>query len=119
MAGPTTQCLPFSALSRCRDFLTRLGGGPGMTGRLMAAPHLGQSAVPGDTSIRQREQAGKSATLLPAITDVSAQATAEGVTTCPGASPGGIRLRFTDDRNPGPVSGGVERIRFRRQGRSQ
>src|ERR1700689_1247026 len=78
VAGPTTQCLPLSALSRCRDFLTRLGGGRGTTGRLMAAPHLGQSAVPGDTSIRQREQAGKSATLLPAVTDVSAQATSRG-----------------------------------------
>jgi hypothetical protein len=40
----------------------------------MAAPHLGQRAVPGDTSIKQREQAGKSATVLPGVTDASAQA---------------------------------------------
>ena len=68
VAGPKTKSLLFSSFSRCRDFLTRLGVGRGMTGGLMAAPHLGQRAVPGDTSIRQREQAGKSATLLPAET---------------------------------------------------
>src|ERR1035441_6260631 len=74
-AGPPTQFLPFRAFNRCRDFPTRLGVGRGMTGGLMAAPHLGQRAVPGDTSTRQREQAGKLATLLPAVTDASAQAT--------------------------------------------
>jgi hypothetical protein len=75
LAGPMTQSLPFRAFSRFRDFLTRLGVCRGMTGGLMAAPHLGQSEVPGDTSTRQREQAGKLTTLLPAVTDASAQAT--------------------------------------------
>ena len=64
LAGPTTQSLPFRAFSRWRDFRTRLGARCGTTVSLMAAPHLGQSAVPGGTSTRQREQAGKSATLL-------------------------------------------------------
>ena len=40
----------------------------------MAAPHLGQRGVPGDTSTKQRAHAGKSATFLPGITDASAQA---------------------------------------------
>src|ERR1700722_14494313 len=74
VAGPTIRSLPFRAFSRWRDLPTRLGVGRGRTGRLMAAPHLGQSAVPGDTSTKQREQAGKSATLLPALADASAQA---------------------------------------------
>ena len=75
MAGPTTQFFPVSASSRCLDFLTRFGGGRGTTSGLIATPHLGQRAVPGDTSTRQREQAGKSSTLLPAVMDASAQAT--------------------------------------------
>jgi hypothetical protein len=58
VAGPTTRSLWFRAFSRCRDLPTRLGVGRGMTGGLMAAPHLGQSAVPKGTSTRQREQAG-------------------------------------------------------------
>ena len=33
---------------------------------ILAAPHFGQSAVPGDTSVRQREQAGM-ADLLQAV----------------------------------------------------
>jgi hypothetical protein len=72
VAGPTIRSLPFSAFSRCRDFPTRLGGGRGMTAGLMAAPHLGQRAVPGGTSTRQREQAGKSSALLPVVADASA-----------------------------------------------
>src|SRR5476649_2377969 len=75
LAAPKTHSLPFRALRRCRDFLTRLGGGRGMTAGLMAAPHLGQRAVPGDTSTRQREQAGRSATFLPCVTDASTQVT--------------------------------------------
>ena len=62
VAGPTTRSLRFRAFSRCRDFPTRFGVGRGMTGGLMAAPHLGHSAVPGGTSTRQREQAGNRST---------------------------------------------------------
>src|SRR5580700_3151649 len=58
VAGPTTRSLLFRAFTRWRDFPTRLGTGRNVTGGLMAAPHLGQSAVPGGTSTRQREQAG-------------------------------------------------------------
>src|ERR1039458_879224 len=65
VAAPTTRSLAFTAFSRCRDFLTRRGVGRATTGGLMAAPHLGHRAVPGDTSTKQREQAGKSAILLP------------------------------------------------------
>ena len=75
VATPTIQSLPFRAFSRCRDLPTRLGIGRGITGGLMAAPHLGQSAVPGDTSTRHREQAGKSTILLPAVAVASAQVT--------------------------------------------
>src|ERR1700722_10576310 len=64
VAGPTTQSFSLRACSRCRDFPTRLGVGRAMTAGLMAAPHLGHSAVPGGTSTRQREQAGKSAILF-------------------------------------------------------
>jgi hypothetical protein len=87
VAGPTIQSLPFRVFSRCRDFLTRLGVGRDMTGGLMAAPHLGQNEVLGDTSIRQREHAGKSTTLLPAVTDVSAEVTSRPDTTCPDGIP--------------------------------
>src|SRR5580658_10400967 len=58
VAGPKTRSLRSSAFSRCCDFPTRLGGGRCATSGLMAAPHFGQSAVPGGTSTRQREQAG-------------------------------------------------------------
>src|ERR1700733_13004770 len=75
VAEPTTKSLSFRAFSRCRDFPTRLGVGRGMTAGRMAAPHLGQSAVPGDTSTRQREQAGKSAISFLLSTDEEAQAT--------------------------------------------
>src|SRR5580658_10255265 len=58
VAGPATRSLEFRAFSRWRDLPTRLGAGRGMTRGLMAAPQLGHSAVPGNTSTRQREQAG-------------------------------------------------------------
>src|SRR3984957_8898866 len=58
VAGPKTRSCALRTLSRCRDLPTRLGLGRAMTGGRMAAPHLGHSAVPGDTSIRQREHAG-------------------------------------------------------------
>ena len=58
VAAPTTRSLRFRAFSRCRDLPTRFGIGRTPTGGRMAAPHLGQSAVPGGTSTRQREQAG-------------------------------------------------------------
>ena len=58
VAAPTARSLRFRAFSRCRDFPTRLGVGRGTTSGLMAAPHLGHSAVPKGTSTRQREQAG-------------------------------------------------------------
>ena len=54
----------------------------------MAAPHLGQSAVPTGTSTRQREQAGNRPTSFLLITDAGAQATGEGGATCP------IRIEF-------------------------
>jgi hypothetical protein len=74
VAGPTTRSLALRAFSRWRDLPTRRGVGRATTGGLMAAPHLGQRAVPGDTSTKQREHAGKSATFLPRVTDASAQA---------------------------------------------
>jgi len=64
VAAPATRSLALRAFRRCRDFLTRRGVGRATTMGLMAAPHLGQRAVPGDTSTRQREQAGKSNTFL-------------------------------------------------------
>jgi hypothetical protein len=62
VAGPTTRSLEVRAFSRCRDFPTRFGVGFGITGRRMAAPHFGQSAVPKGTSTRQREHAGNRTT---------------------------------------------------------
>lgn len=64
VAGPATRSFAFSACRRCRDLPARLGAGRGLTDGLMAAPQLGQSAVPGNTSTRQREQAGTPARLL-------------------------------------------------------
>ena len=75
VAGPTTRSRWFSAFSRCRDFPMRFGAGRGMTGGLMAAPHLGQSAVPTGTSTRQREQAGNRPTSF--LLSRTAQATGE------------------------------------------
>jgi hypothetical protein len=58
VATPTIRSLWVSSFRRCRDFRTGLGFGRAMTGGLIAAPHLGQTAVPKGTSIRQREHAG-------------------------------------------------------------
>ena len=83
VAAPMTRSLWFKAFSRWRDFPTRLGVGRGKTGGLMAAPHLGQSAVPKGTSTRQREQAGKRPTsfLLSWTRHIRLQA--KRVATCP------------------------------------
>jgi hypothetical protein len=50
----------------------------------MAAPHMGQSAVPKGTSTRHREQAGNRPTFFPAVSDAGAQATEEAVRLVPG-----------------------------------
>ena len=50
--------LRLKASTRWRDFRERFGAGRDTTSGLMAAPHLGHSAVPTGTSTRQREHAG-------------------------------------------------------------
>src|SRR5580704_15470995 len=61
-ARPTTQSLRLKASTRWRDFRERFGAGRDTTSGLMAAPHLGHSAVPTGTSTRQREHAGNGPT---------------------------------------------------------
>ena len=65
VAGPKihSRRLRFRVPSRCRARRVGLGVGRGKTVGLMAAPQFGHSAVPGNTSTRQREQAGTLSTL--------------------------------------------------------
>src|SRR5579872_4773128 len=69
VAGPKMSSLRLSTLTRRRILPTRLGFGLGMTVGRMAAPQFGQSAVPGNTSTRQREHAGNGHTSLRAVGD--------------------------------------------------